>query len=56
MTLKREQALALKKELKDGLEKWSQQVLEVQENNLRRAEDKVEDKNKLRVIKRGEKE
>ena len=48
MNLKREQALALKKELEDGLEKWSKQVLEVQENNLRRAEDKVEDRNKLR--------
>ena len=48
MNLKREQALALKKELEDGLEKWSKQVLEVQENNLRRAEDKVEDINKLK--------
>ena len=48
MNLKREQALALKTELEDGLEKWSKQVLEVQENNLRRAEDKVEDRNKLR--------
>ena len=46
--MKREQALALKKELEDGLEKWSKQVLEVQENNLRRAEDKVEDRNKLK--------
>ena len=48
MNLKREQALALKKELEDGLEKWSKQVLEVQEHNLRRAEDKVEDRNKLK--------
>ena len=47
MNLKRDQALALKKKLEDGLEKWSKQVLEVQENNLRRAEDKVEDRNKL---------
>ena len=48
MEVKREQALTLKKELEDGLEKWSQQVLEVQENNLRRAEERVEDRNKLR--------
>ena len=46
--MKRDQALALKKELEDGLEKWSKQVLEVQENNLKRAEEKVEDRNKLR--------
>ena len=48
MEVKRDQALALKKELEDGLEKWSKQVLEVQENNLKRAEEKVEDRNKLR--------
>ena len=48
MVMKREQALALKQELEEGLEKWSKQVLEVQENNLKRAEEKVEDRNKLR--------
>ena len=48
MLMKREQALALKKELEEGLEKWSKQVLEVQENNLKRAEAKVEDRTKLR--------
>ena len=48
MEVKRDQALTLKKELEDGLEKWSKQVLEVQENNLKRAEVKVEDRNKLR--------
>ena len=48
MEVKREHAVALKKELEDGLEKWSKQVLEVQENNLKRAEEKVEDRNKLR--------
>ena len=31
MKIKRSQALALKKELEDGLEKWCQQVSEVQE-------------------------
>ena len=36
MVMKREQALALKQELEEGLEKWSKQVLEVQENNLKR--------------------
>ena len=46
--MKRDQALALKRELEDGLEKWSQQVLEFQENNMRRAEDQVEDNKKLR--------
>ena len=46
--MKREQALALKKELEEGLEKWSKQVMEVQENNLKRAEAKVEDRTKLR--------
>ena len=35
MSVKREQAHTLKKELEDGLEKWRQQVLEVQENNIR---------------------
>ena len=48
MELKHEQALALKKELEDGLEKWSQQVFEVQESNVKRADEKVEDRNKLR--------
>ena len=46
--MKREQALALKKELEEGLKKWSKQVLEIQENNLKRAESKVEDRTKLR--------
>ena len=47
MDMKREQAFALKKELEDGLERWSQQVLEVQENNMKRAEGQVESKKKL---------
>ena len=38
MKVKREQAQTLKAELDSGLEKWRQQVLEVQENNIRRAE------------------
>ena len=38
MEVKRDQALALKKELEDGLEKWSQQVLEVEESNVTRAD------------------
>ena len=37
----------MKKELEDGLEKWSQQVLEVQENNMKRAEGQVEIKKTL---------
>lgn len=48
METKKCQALALKKELEDGLEKWSQQVLEVQENNMKRAEEQVDTKYKLR--------
>jgi hypothetical protein len=47
MDIKREQALAMKKELEDGLERWSQQVLEVQESNMKRAEGQVESKKKL---------
>ena len=38
MQTKRDQAQTLKAELESGLEKWRAQVLEVQENNLRRAE------------------
>ena len=37
----------MKKELEDGLERWSQQVLEVQENNMKRDEGQVESKKKL---------
>ena len=48
MKIKRSHALALKKELEDGLEKWSQQVSEVQENNMRRAEVQVEERKILR--------
>ena len=48
INIKRSQALALKKELEDGLEKWCQQVLEVQENNIRRAEVQVEERKILR--------
>merc|ERR1712054_337398 len=48
MRVKREQAAAMKKDLEEGLEKWRQQVLEVQENNINRAKGKVEEKNKLR--------
>ena len=44
---KRDKALVLKQELEDGLERWSKQVLEVQENNMRRAEDQVKDNKKL---------
>ena len=45
---KRDKALVLKQELEDGLERWSKQVLEVQENNMRRAEDQVEENKELR--------
>ena len=38
LKVKREQAQTLKAELDAGLEKWRRQVLEVQENNIRRAE------------------
>ena len=47
MDMKKDQALSLKKELEDGLERWSQQVLEVQENNMKRSEGQVESKKKL---------
>ena len=40
--------MALKRDLEDGLERWSKKVLEVQENNMRRAEDQVEENKKLR--------
>ena len=40
--------MALKRELEDGLERWSKQVLEVQENNMRRGLDQVNDNKKLR--------
>ena len=40
--------MAIKRELEEGLEKWGKQVLEVQENNIRQAENIVEDKRKLR--------
>ena len=40
--------MALKRELEDGLERWSKQVLEVRENNMRRAEDQLNDDKKLR--------
>lgn len=42
MKLRREQAETLKRDLEAGLEKWRQQVLEVQENNIRRAELQAE--------------
>ena len=38
MKVKRDQAQTLKAELESGLEKWRAAVLEVQENNIRRAE------------------
>ena len=48
MRIKREHAAAIKKDLEEGLEKWRQQVREVQESNMKRAEDHVEEKFKLR--------
>ena len=48
MQVKRDQAQTLKKELEEGLEKWRQQVLEVQENNIRRAELVAEGTRSLR--------
>ena len=48
LELKRSQALALKHDLDEGLEKWSEQVLEVQENNIRRAEKQVEEERSRR--------
>ena len=47
MKTKREQASQLKKELEEGLEKWRHQVMEVQENNMRRAEGQVQDRCRL---------
>ena len=40
--------MALKRELEYGLERWIKQVLEVQENNMRRGLDQVNDNKKLR--------
>ena len=48
MKVRQEQAQSLKRELEDGLEKWRQQVLEVQENNIRRAEMQAEGNMTLR--------
>ena len=38
----------MRRELEDGLEKWGKQVLEVQDSNIKRAENQVEDNNNLR--------
>jgi len=48
MQAKKDQAQNLKKELEDGLEKWRHQVMEVQENNIRRAELQAEGTKTLR--------
>jgi len=48
---KREKVLSLKRELDEGLEKWGDQVITVQENNLRRAAEQVE-KNRNRKRER----
>ena len=48
MKVRQDQAQTLKRDLEDGLEKWRQQVLEVQENNIRRAEMQAEGKMTLR--------
>ena len=48
MQVKRTQAHSLRCELEDGLEKWRQQVHEVQENNIRRAEIVAEGTRSLR--------
>ena len=48
MELKRKQSLALKHELDEGLSKWGEQVQEVQENNIRRAEKLVEEERSRR--------
>jgi hypothetical protein len=40
--------LALKHELDEGLSKWGEQVQEVQENNIRRAEKQVEEERSKR--------
>ena len=38
----------MKRELEEGLKRWGKQVLEVQENNIRQAENIIKDKKKLR--------
>ena len=48
LEFKRKQALALKHELDEGLSKWGDQVQEVQENNIRRAEKLVEEERSRR--------
>ena len=48
LELKRKQVLALKHELDEGLSKWAEQVQEVQENNIRRAEKQVEEERSRR--------
>ena len=48
LELKRKQALALKHKLDEGLSKWGEQVQEVQENNIRRAEKQVEEERSKR--------
>merc|ERR550517_1258965 len=40
---RRRRAQKLKSDLEDGLQLWSQQVQEVQEHNMRRAEEQVQE-------------
>merc|ERR1719260_608947 len=46
--MKKEKSAKMRRELEDGLEKWGKQILEVQDNNIKRAETQAEDKKKSR--------
>merc|ERR1712226_729787 len=48
LELKRKQALCLKHELDEGLSKWAVQVMDVQENNIKRAGKQVEEERSRR--------
>ena len=43
-----QQAVKLKAELEEGMRRWGEQVLEVQDHNIRRAERQVEEEQKRR--------
>jgi len=46
--IKKEKTAKMRRELEDGLEKWGKQILEVQDNNIKRAENQAEHKKKSR--------
>ena len=48
---KQKRVLALKQELDEGLKRWGEQVLDVQESNIKRAEKQIEDDLKRRKEK-----